>query len=257
MSAPEDFNGSLEWDARSFYERQEELSRAYSGDVSDYHRSKAVLIGRHCGPTRRVLELGAGGGQMAVATAELGFTVDAVELSPLLAAHARELAARNGIGVNVIEGDFYTVAIAGRYGAVTYWDGFGLGTDSDQQALLRRVRGWLADDGRALIDIYTPWYWKGVAGLEMTAGTARHRYDYDTQTHTMTNTWWADEAPDKRVSQHLRCYAPDELEQLLETVELTVELMLPGGAYDHDRSIYRELVPLDDAMSYTAIIARS
>lgn len=88
MSAPEDVNQSSEWDARSFYERQEELSRAYSGEVSDHHRSKAALIGFHCGCTRRVLELGAGGGQMAVATAELGFTVDAVELSPALAAHA-------------------------------------------------------------------------------------------------------------------------------------------------------------------------
>lgn len=76
----------------------------------------------------------------------------------MLAAHARELAASTGICVKLIEGDFYTVAIAGRYGAVTYWDGFGVGTDSDQ--------------GRSF-----------VAFANGSPNTARHRYDFDTWTH--------------------------------------------------------------------------
>ena len=255
MSSPEGFNQSSEWDARSFYERQEELSRAYSGDVSDHHRSKAALIGLHCGRTRRVLELGAGGGQMAVATAELGFTVDAVELSPALAAHARELAACTGVGVHVIEGDFYTVSIGDRYGAVTYWDGFGIGTDSDQRrCFVAFASGSPMTGGRSSTS--TP-RGIGAAGRQMTVGTARHRYDFDAPTQTMVDTWWSDGAPAERVSQRLRCYAPDELERLLETAGLILELMLPGGAYDHDRAIYRESAALDDAMSYTAVIARS
>src|SRR5262245_440053 len=125
------------WDPRSFYELQEELSGAYSGEITDDHRAKASLVQRHCGRDRRVLELGAGGGQVAVATAELGFAVDAVELVPRLAAHARELAAAaQTSGVTVIEGDFYVLPFEGPYGAVTYWDGFGIGNDADQQALL-------------------------------------------------------------------------------------------------------------------------
>jgi SAM-dependent methyltransferase len=248
---------SPEWDPRSFYDRQDELTGAYADEVSDYHRSKAALVGLHCGRTRHVLELGAGGGQVAVATAELGFAVDAVELVPRLAARARALAATQAGQVNVIEGDFYTLTITGPYGAVTYWDGFGIGTDRDQQALLRRIREWLAGDGRALIDIYAPWYWERVAGREETFGSARRRYEFDTQTRTIIDTWWSDDAPQERVSQRLRCYAPNDLRFLLEPVGLTAEALLPGGAYDYQRAIYQEKVPLEEAMSYTAVIARA
>jgi SAM-dependent methyltransferase len=258
VKAHADNGPSPEWDPRSFYDRQDELTGAYADEVSDYHRSKAALVGLHCGHTRHVLELGAGGGQVAVATAELGYAVDAVELVPRLAARARELAATQQAGrVNVIEGDFYTLRIAGPYGAVTYWDGFGIGTDSDQQALLRRIGEWLADDGRALIDIYAPWYWERVAGQEETFGTVRRRYEFDTHTRTMIDTWWSDDAPHERVSQRLRCYAPGDLKLLLEPVGLTAEALLPAGAYDYQRAIYHEKVPLEEAMSYTAVIARA
>jgi 16S rRNA A1518/A1519 N6-dimethyltransferase RsmA/KsgA/DIM1 with predicted DNA glycosylase/AP lyase activity len=100
------------WEPLAFYERQEELSGAYSGDVTEYHRAKASLVEAHCGRRRRVLELGAGGGQMAVATADLGFSVEAVELVPRLAAHARTLAARSRKSeIRIIEGNFYEVAV--------------------------------------------------------------------------------------------------------------------------------------------------
>jgi SAM-dependent methyltransferase len=233
---------------------QEELSGAYSGGVTAQHRAKAVLVSEHCGRTRRVLELGAGGGQMAVAMAELGFAVDAIELVPRLAAHARELASAQMEEINIFEGNFYVVALDGPYGAVTYWDGFGIGSDSDQHALLRRIRRWLADGGRALIDVYTPWYWARVAGREVILQGSHRRYDFNTETRTMIDTWWPAEAPDKAASQHLRCYEPDELEQLLSRTDLSLETIVPGGEYDPDKAIYREQVALEDAMSYTAII---
>jgi SAM-dependent methyltransferase len=258
MSGPAEHHPSTGWDPRSFYERQDELTPAASGAVTDAHRAKAALTRLHCGHPRRVLELGAGGGQVALATAELGFAVDAVELVPRLAARARELAGRSGKGrLNVIEGDFYTAAIDGPYGAVTYWDGFGLGADSDQQALLRRVREWLADDGRALIEVYTPWYWQAVAGREMAIGDARRRYDFDPETQTMVDTWWSTDAPQEAVSQRLRCYAPEQLRQLLEPVALTLTQLVPGGGYDKESGSYREQAPIEEAMTYTAVLART
>src|SRR4029453_1192318 len=122
-----------DWDPRRFYERQDELSGVYSGAVTERHRAKASLVEGYCGATSRGLELGAGGGQTAVATAELGFDIVAIELVPRLAAHARALAARIGARVEVLEGDFYEVSVEGPFGAVCYWDGFGVGTGADQQ----------------------------------------------------------------------------------------------------------------------------
>jgi SAM-dependent methyltransferase len=231
-----------DWEPRRFYERQDELSGVYSGAVTEHHRAKASLVEAHCGSTRRVLELGAGGGQMAVATAELGFDVVAVELVPRLATHARALAARSGSRVEVLEGDFSEVSVDGPFGAVCYWDGFGVGTDDDQQALLERIRGWLADDGRALIDVYAPWYWAAAAGREMTFGDVRRRYAFDAETRTMIDSWWLESAPDEKVAQRLRCYAPDELERLLTPVGLSLETTDPNDTR------------LEEAMAYTAII---
>jgi SAM-dependent methyltransferase len=234
-----------DWDPRRFYERQDELSGVYSGAITERHRAKASLVEAYCGATRRVLELGAGGGQTAVATAELGYDVVAIELVPRLAAHARALAARSGARVEVLEGDFYEVSVEGPFGAVCYWDGFGVGTDADQQALLVRIHGWLAGDGRALIDVYAPWYWAGAAGREITFGDVRRRYAFDAETQTMIDSWWLESAPDEQVSQHLRCYAPNGLERLLESAGLSLETLEHDGAR------------LDEAMAYTAVIRRA
>jgi SAM-dependent methyltransferase len=249
---------AAEWDPRHFYDRQEQLSGAYSGEVSEHHRLKAALVEAHCGRERRVLELGAGGGQMAVATADLGFDVVAVELVPRLAEHARALAAASGrSGIAVVEGDFYEVAVEGPFGAVCYWDGFGIGTDRDQQALLRRIRRWLADDGRALIDVHTPWYWAAAAGREMIIDRVHRRYDFDEPTQTMVDLWWPEGAPDEKVGQHLRCYPPDDLSLLLDSVGLSLETIEPGGAYDYDTAMFHPRVPVEEAMAYTAIISRA
>jgi SAM-dependent methyltransferase len=250
-------DGDSAWDTRFFYEFQEQLSGAYSGPVTGYHRAKAGLISRHCAGVRRVLELGAGGGQMAVATAELGYAVDAIELVPRLATHARELAAvAHAADINVIEGDFFVIQLEASYDAVTYWDGFGIGRDADQEALLGRIRHWLTDDGKALIDVYTPQYWSKMAGREMSFGRAHRRYDFDPATQTMVDTWWTDGAEHEATSQHLRCYRPDELRRLLADAALWLEAIVPAGAYDPDTVSYREEAALEDAIAYTAVIKR-
>ena len=57
------------------------------------HRARAASIERYSGAgKKRILELGAGAGGTAAAMADLGHSVTAVELSPLRASFARELA---------------------------------------------------------------------------------------------------------------------------------------------------------------------
>ncbi len=98
-------------------------------------REKAALIEEFTGDgTKRVLELGAGGGQGAAAAADLGHSVVAVELVPSLAAQAQRLAATRETGrMTVINEDFCTVSLDGHFDVVCYWDGFGIGTDDDQR----------------------------------------------------------------------------------------------------------------------------
>ena len=167
----------MDWVA-DFYERQHQWLRDYYlGDVIDQHRAQAARIERLAGtPPKRVLELGAGGGQGAAAAA-LGYDVTAVELLPAAAAHARGPASQHRPGwLTIVEGDFYTVTLGGPFDVVC---GFGIGTDADQARLLRRVAGWLAANGCALIEVFTPWYWANAAGREMRFGNLVRRYGFD------------------------------------------------------------------------------
>ncbi|KPL90223.1 hypothetical protein SE16_00005, partial [Ardenticatena maritima] len=59
--------------ARKFYAKQAEWSGIYWGNVEERHRRKAEWAYSVIGvPPKRVLELGAGGGQNAIALAEKG-----------------------------------------------------------------------------------------------------------------------------------------------------------------------------------------
>ena len=61
----------MDW-AEEFYRKQGAWSEAYSGAVQAHNVRKASLIGTLAGERRRVLELGAGGGQTAAAAADMG-----------------------------------------------------------------------------------------------------------------------------------------------------------------------------------------
>jgi len=141
------------------------------------HRERASVVQALVAPPARVLELGAGGGQTAAALADLGYDVVANELLPEIAARAQALAEvpRSGM-MTVLQGNFYDIEPGGTFDVISYWDGFGIGRDADQRALLHRMREWLFEGGRALIEIYTPWYWANAAGRTMTMGRASPDY---------------------------------------------------------------------------------
>jgi hypothetical protein len=85
-------------------------------------------------------------------------------------------------------------------------------------------------------------------------GDVARCYDYDPDSNRMLDTWWPTDDPSAAATQSLRCYA---LRRLAASSWLAVVHVRPGGAYDHDAGIYREQVPLEEAMQYIATLELS
>jgi SAM-dependent methyltransferase len=87
MSAPQQF--------REFWnDRYREEGFAYGTEPNDFIRAQAHLI-----PPGRVLCLAEGQGRNAVYLAKLGYTITAVDLSPIGLQKAQELAAEQGVSI--------------------------------------------------------------------------------------------------------------------------------------------------------------
>lgn len=229
--------------------------------ILEHHRARADTIARLCGsPPLRVLELGAGAGGSAAATARLGYEVTAVELSPLRAAYARELAAESGPGtVAIAEGDFFTVDLDGPFDVVVYWDGFGVGDDDQQRALLRRIGDvWLRPHGSALIDVFSPWAWARAAGRETVDAELDlvQQLDFDWLACRFVDSWRPTSDPSQVITQSIRCYTVADLELLLDGTGLEIDTVeVAGAALERERE-HLVSSPLENAWSYLAKLVR-
>ncbi len=247
----------MDW-VRPFYAKQHAWLDAAGIDGAADAAERVSRVRRILPPPARVLELGAGRCDTAVALARAGYRVAAVELIPEAAEDGRAAAADLPPGVlDVHAADMYAIDLAGQFDVVAYWDGFGIGTDDDQRRLLRRIAGWLAQDGAALIEVYTPWFWAEAAGREMDIGPARRSYGFDPAGCRMLDAWWRNDAPETRVVQSLRCYAPADLRLLLEGTGLRLDRIGPGGGWDAGENRWLPRVPLERAMSYEALLHRA
>lgn len=245
----------LSW-TRDFYTKQAEWSGAYWGGVEEWHRRKAKWVQTVLGPPpQRILELGAGGGQDAIALAEQGYEVVAVEQVPALVQHIHKLRRQHPKAqVEVVEDDFYRVELpAASFDAVCYWDGFGIGTDEEQRVLLKRICTWLCPKGIALIDVYTPWHAAKSIGHGGRVGKAQRVYDFDGEGCRWIDRWWVEETGES-IEQSLRCYSPADLRLLLEGTGLKLVSVKAGGMMDYESGQYVESAPLERAMWYVAIL---
>lgn len=211
-------------------------------------------------PGKKILELGGGKGYFAVAAAKQGYNVTVIELIDEAAQYIRQLAEeqRASERLTILNGDFYTADIPDVFDVVCYWDGFGIGSDTEQQKLLNRIRNWLKPDGTALIDVYTPWFWAKVAGQEMylTENVVR-KYGFDAMGCRMLDTWWNEEDAAEKVTQSLRCYSPADFSLLIQNLDLSLIYCEPGGAMDYEKGVYTEKAPLHEAMSYLLKLKRN
>jgi SAM-dependent methyltransferase len=242
----------MDW-VEGFYTRKSEW-HGPSG-ILPHHEERAATINRLCGAEpKRVLELGAGAGGSAAATANLGHSVVAIELSPLRAAYAQDLANEPRAGaLTVIHGDFYTVELDHPFDVVTYWNGFGVGTDADQRRLLKHIRTWLTRGGVALVDVFSPWRWTREAGQtdrdEETG--AMQQIDFDPIASRFLDRWWKEGDAAHAITQSIRCYPPADLVLLLEDTGLTLDLAeVDGIMFDVTHGEHTMHHPLWEAWSY-------
>lgn len=255
---------TLDWVERFYSLKSDWLGEPVT--IWDYERARARTIERLCGlPPKRVLELGAGSGGAAAATADLGYDVTAVELSTLRAANARQQASRPHQGtVTVVEGDFYSADLGTGFDVVAYWDGFGVGTDDDQHQLLARIaEAWLAPDGIALVEVFGPWAWARDAGKEKHSAErrVRARLDFHPLECRFTETVWPEDHASLAVTQTIRCYSPADFARLLDGTGLRVAMIQSATdlgnpmRLDTDASAAKERLVKDP--SYLVVLERS
>ncbi|QSO45658.1 class I SAM-dependent methyltransferase [Alicyclobacillus mengziensis] len=190
---------------------------------------------------------------MAFATAELGYSVTAIELLERPALLAKSLSDKiTSHSMRVIQDDFYSVQLNESFDIVCYWDGFGIGEDMDQVRLLRRAEQWLKSGGIVLLDIYSPWYWSKVAGTEMTIDTVKRRYEFIAKDSRMIDHWWMIGKEEQNVAQSLRCYSTTDLKLLLREPGLCLveEEIVPSGAVNYAEGTYQEKEILEGCMQY-------
>jgi len=241
----------MDW-VEEFYSCQNEWFGVYLVDVEDPHRERADLINEMTDVLpKSILELGAGGGQTAIALAELGHKVTMVELLEESTNHAKRLASKMEVDLEVIQGDFYEVELEQKFDLICYFDSFGIGTDEDQRRLLKRIHSWLKPKGTVIIEIGATWYWAGIAnGRSMDLGACIRQYAFDATNSRLIDSWWRKDDPETIVHQSLRCYTPADVDMLLEGTGLKMKAIEAGGKVDYDKLEFVKKVPLDEAMTY-------
>ncbi|MBF6589469.1 MAG: methyltransferase domain-containing protein [Ktedonobacterales bacterium] len=231
--------------------------------IFDSHRARAASIARLCGSgTKRVLDLGAGAGGTAAAIADLGHDVVAIELEPVRAGFARDLAAERRAGdLTILEANYFEVALDGLFDVIGHWDSFGMGADTDQQQLLRRIAGqWLARDGHVLLDVFNPIWWAVRHGQ-----VTRHDWcgmielhEFDPIAMRFIDTWWIDGDEAHAHAQTARCYSPADFALLLEGTGLVIRAMEVNGTPLPTVEGWRSMAQWqDEAFSYHVVLART
>jgi SAM-dependent methyltransferase len=241
----------MDW-VKTFYSAQNEWFGVYLGEVEESHRKRAVLMNQMTNvAAKHILELGAGGGQTAIALAELGHEVSMVELLEESVLHAQKLSHQMKVAVNIQQGDFYTINYEQSFDLICYFDSFGIGTDADQRRLLKRIETWLKPAGSVIIEVGATWYWAGIAnGRTMDLGACFRHYSFDVQHSKLVDSWWRKDDPETVVRQYLRCYTPVDFELLLQGTGLKMVAIEAGGRVDYDQMEFVEKAKLEEAMTY-------
>ncbi|HLM84155.1 MAG TPA: class I SAM-dependent methyltransferase [Candidatus Bathyarchaeia archaeon] len=240
----------------NFYIKQSLWSpEIYFGKLDGTTKKKISIIKKYIPKGKNILDLGAGGGQISLAMADLGYNVVGIELLPGLADYARKNGEKSQGRLNIVEGDFYKFNPKKKFNLITYWDGFGIGDDNDQRTLLHRIKKWLSPDGMALIEVYTPWYPGYFSKKEMKFSGIKRKLDFDFENCRWEDTW-TKENGHKSIKQSLRCYSPADLRLLLGGTGLAIKKIIPCVGFDKGEILLYGKKSLANAITYLALLEK-
>jgi len=248
----------MEW-VKDFYKKQSNfLKDCYLCDVDDFAKEKVSIIEKILDKKiTSILDLGAGGGQNAIAMTLKGYSVTMIELLEEFTTHAKKLAEEHNQDLKIIQGDFYKVKLDQVFDLITYWDGFGIGTDEEQRLILKRIASWIKNDGIVLIEVYTPWYAGYSEGKEMSFGDVKRRYGFDPLNSRWLDNWWKVGDEDQVIKQSLRCYSPADFKLLIEGTGLKLDKIEPCLQYDGGERLYPGIEKLGKSITYLAKMVKA
>jgi SAM-dependent methyltransferase len=183
-------------------------------------------------PGARVLDLACGHGRHSLELARRGFRVTGVDLSPRSLELAREAAAAEGLGVELVESDMREIDFDAEFdAAINLFTAFGyFESDEEDREVVRRITRSLRPGGRFLIDTlnalglakrYQPRRWEEAAqGVVMLDD---HEWDLLAGRNRASWTFIRPDGTRSELRHIVRTYAPWELAKLIASAGLEVE----------------------------------
>ena len=226
--------GDTEW-IKSFYDAAVEWwgESWYDGENL---KSRLDVVKKYASETdKRILELAAGTGETAAYFCDNGYLILAVDIN-----HKNieiiTILQKERPNLRVTEGDFLKIHINERFPTICMFESFGLGSDKEQQQLLRRVNEeWLTPNGIMILDVYHPFGPIQASGtkreldrLENIPGSVdmtEYSY-YDPIKGRWIDIWEPKSDIKSRKIQSIRCYTPADFILLAESSGLAIEKML-------------------------------
>jgi len=186
----------------------------------------------------RVLELGAGFGGFAVAAAQLGHSVVAVERSPARADFAKgQAGGAHGFGsgsIVVRQASFFDVDLDGTFDAVVCWNSFGCWPAAFDVPLLRRIRHWLGAGGFGLIDVFDPDWWSGMDRWKTTRDGMREHIRWRSGPDRIEIAYEFPGPAGQGAAEVVRCVSRNDARRLADSADLVCR----SGPTDRRRGTY-------------------
>jgi len=199
---------------------------------SDYYNRKFLLLKRVLNGNlsdKKCLELGGGRGEFLLLAAKEHLRTSMVDISKKACAVARKKT-KGYDHINVICTDFYEYLASNKscFDIICYWDGFGIGSDEEQETLLRLINESLTSKGMAIIEIYSPYFWINFNNYVINIShNVKRKYNFNLYKSILLDNW---SFPDNsQECQYLRCYSPVEIIKTTNEIGFKTKLLSVNG----------------------------
>jgi SAM-dependent methyltransferase len=232
-------------------------SRAIASETTEVIEAGTDWMVRtfNLGAGRRVLDLGCGPGLWTTRLARAGARVTGVDFSARSLAHARETAAREGLGVTYLQADYLSWEPDGRYDLVTMiMRDYGAMNPDQRLTILRKVERILEPAGRFVFDVDS--MTRFAARREATTLSSSPRGDfwspnpyfelcssfvYPAEAVSLDKHTIVEADRTRRIYNWVQYFSPASLREELEKAGLVIDSLLAdvtGRPYDPESEIF-------------------